>query len=149
MCRVCDHPQGAFVTQQILLGKMTIDEGARLLNVSYQLMWKHLREHLEEPKIDVREPIEILKRLIEVLEERIDTLCLMKVSPGYESALARHINCIRELIRLICELEGKLKKAPLVQLQVEFKQLTSFFATQLCPMCRRKYIEWAEALERT
>lgn len=100
-------------------------------------------EELEEVEFtdDLKEIIQKLKRKVhEVLGD-----------PSARDRPTAWIHQLRGCIRDLAELEGKLQKAPLIQLtqlNVQFEHLTTFLIRDLCENCREKAAKFIAEIAR-
>jgi len=127
--------------------------------MSYQMVWKHFREHVQvnvrngqiviqqiKPEEDY---ISVLQNLMEDLRRMITDL---KNEPTNQSTVKMKTELVREirgLIRDLCTLEGTIKRGPLIQLNqlnVQFEFLIAYLATNLCDECKHKVTEYLEKM---
>jgi len=152
-CSVCSHPRGFEITNQVLLGELDIYSAARELDVTYDVMWKHIRDHIKrefEKEVPKGDYAEVLDELMTKLVVRVKHLLALPVAIENERIISWHIRSINEIINRIAQLRGMIQQAPLVkltQLTVQVNKITSFLVTNLCEECKQKVIRFLEEVE--
>jgi len=152
-CPICKDPRAHQIIQQIRNNEISIADGAKLLGVKYRVLWNHLRAHepkevdqLRETSIDT---LELLESIAIVLRKKLIDLEEMEVRPTTISALAKVCDSLRHTCMDIERLTGKLRTAPLIQLQkitIHYEVLLQIISTELCPLCRKKVLTKLEEM---
>jgi len=158
-CKICKDPRSSQWAADLFLGKRTVENIARDAGVSYQVAWKHFREHVQvniengqivlQKLAEEENYVEVLKNLMTDLRTMVTDL---KEEPTNQSTVRMKTELIREirgLIRDMCTLEGTISKGPLIQLNqltIQFEYLMSYLATDLCGSCRQKIMDHLEKI---
>lgn len=157
-CPVHTHPKGPVVLRKVFDGQMDLRDAARELDISYPMVWRCYNYHYkieagsgstsislkEEADLSEAEFTEDLKEIIRSLKEKVHAV--LEDSSAKDRPTA-WIHQFRGAIRDLAELEGKLQKAPLIQLtqlNIQFEKLTTFIISQLCPECQKKVMQYLE-----
>ena len=161
-CPVCSHPRGPEVLRKVFEGQLTLRDAARELGVSYPYIWRCYNYHFkvrasdkgvdliprDDEEIEEIEYAEELKQLIHKLKRKVNEVL---DDPSIRDRPTAWIRQFRGVIRDLAELEGRLQKAPLIQLtqyNIRFEQLTAFLMKDLCDNCKRKAIKFLEELSK-
>jgi hypothetical protein len=143
---------------RVFAGDLTYVEAAKLFNLPSEVVFACFTNHWQmessETGISLKPipPLEtsddfvahlrgLLKKFTKRLDEAMKTL---EISAYNESAVTRLSAELRACMRDILEFEGKLKSAPVIQLnylQVQMTNLTSFLFSELCEHDRQKLME--------
>ena len=151
-CPIHNSPKGPEVLRRVFEGVLDLRAAARELDVSYPLMWRCYNYHykmkasakgvsLELKESEEMEEVEFtedLKGIIQKLKHKVDEVLS---DPSVRDRPTAWIHQFRGCIRDLAELEGKLQRAPLIQLtqlNVQFEHLTTFLIRDLCEDCREK-----------
>jgi len=144
-CSLCSDPRTPEVLYRVQKGEITLQEAARILGVSYKMLWRHVRYH-EQLKLPETYATDALQVLGEIKQTLLDILRVLK-ERSYDHETIRDIAvAARELRNTILDIEkvsGRLRSAPLVQLQqinILYEELVAFMATELCEECRKKVL---------
>jgi len=151
VCSVCRNPKAPEILAKVWNEEMTLADAARHLGVSYQLLWHHMRFHEgrkpAETSADV-DAIAVLREITDILKERLDQLRGLPVGIVVnERMITMLTRDLRETIMDLERLTGRLRSAPLIQLQqinVHYEQLLTFIVRELCSECRKKARKWLE-----
>jgi len=144
-CPVCRHPE---LLAKIERGEMTFQDVANELGVSRSYVWycytHHYKAELTETQSADFEYAEDLKELIRLLKDRVFQVVRdTSIHDRPTAWIAQLRGCIHDL----AELEGRLQKAPLIQLnqlKVQFEELTMFLLKELPPEYQQKVLEFLE-----
>ena len=156
-CQVCEHPKAFEIMSRVFSGDLTYVTAARMMNIPASTVWHCFANHWQVEASDgvvtlkavaqLETTDDFVKRLRETLKRfilRLDQAMDMPVSAYNESAVTRLSAELRALMRDILEFEGKLRAAPLVQLnvlQVQFNKLTSLIFSEFCEADREKLMK--------
>lgn len=156
-CTVCAHPRAFEIMAKVFKGELTYVEAAKILRLPTSTVWHCFSEHwavetdgehVSLKAVQQAETVEdfvgLLRKSIKKFIQRLNSAMEMPVSAYNESAVTRLSAELRALMRDILEFEGKLKGAPLVQLnvlQVQMTKLTAFLFSELCPADREKLMK--------
>lgn len=156
-CKVCQHPLAFSIMTKVFAGEMTYLAAAKELDLPVPTVWHCFAEHWQVEATDngtVLKPVEqletvedftnYLKILLKRFITRINSAMQLSVSAYNESAVTKLSAEFRALMRDILEFEGKLKTAPLVQLnilQAQMTKLTAFLFSELCETDRAKLLK--------
>jgi hypothetical protein len=149
-CSVCKHPKAPEVVAKVKAGTLTIEDAAKELGVSYPLMWRHLRYHEVTDQQVLSGDIDtfgLLKELVTVLKRWLDEAKQLSPTVGNARILDVVVRNMRQTLMDIETLTGRLRTAPLIQLQqvnIQYEKLTAFLLTQTCPECRKKTAEFLQ-----
>jgi len=149
-CAVCNHPKADEILAKLLDERITMEDAARELGVSTKTLWRHLKYHVTDADVykgDI-DPLKLLEELALLLKERLDALKGTKKGVYvHERMIAMLVREIRETLMDLERLSGRLKAAPLIQLQqinIQYEKLLAFITTELCEECRKKVIRYLE-----
>jgi len=149
-CKVCQLPDAPEIVRRIKANEISIAEGAKLLGVSYRELWLHLKNCVvDKPRETSVDTLQLLEELLRILRQKLLELDRMEVSTANISALAKVADSLRKTCMDIERLTGKLRAAPLIQLQkitIHYENLLQIISTELCPECRRKVLKKLEAM---
>jgi len=145
-CRVCENPQCKDIINEIASGNISLNDAAKKLNVTYNELVLHIKEHLNAlPKPEIgNDEIDIgkaLREMLRLLKARVFVFLDTEVTPDNERMLTSLVKETRGLVMNIAELEGKLSNQPIIELKtvkMQFNDLTGFLITELCLVCRAK-----------
>jgi len=150
-CRVCKDPRAPEILQRVYNEDLTIADAARMLGVSYQLLWRHMRYHEVSDKKAVEldiDALQLLKEITFILKDRLDEVKNLPtgllINERMVTMLTRDL---RETIMDLERLTGRLRTAPLIQLQqihIHYEKLLAFITRSLCSSCRKKVAKWLE-----
>ena len=145
MCKICNHPNRELVRrveQDITLGKITLDEGAKVLGVEKQLMWYHMKNCVQKakPKVQDEELTEILAKL-----KRIINQLLLMPSEEYVKHLPALLARYKELLELRAKMAGQLPEEVKVEINYT-NMLKDWLLQNLCDECKIKLAQYLETI---
>ena len=144
-CQVCRHPRRAEIVAAVQQEHMSIEEGARTLGVSKTVLWRHLRFH-EVTDADVLQgkfdSLEILCEIASILRQRLQEVKNLPAGTLVNERILELVTRnLRQTIMDIEQLTGRLRTAPLIQLQqvyINYEKMLTVVLQNLCPDCQRK-----------
>jgi len=139
------NPKVLAVLPKVIAGQLTVEEAARIAEVSPHTIRRYLRQETQTTETNV-DALAILQDIVNTLKERLDRMKLVPTSDlQHEKVFLMEVKEIRNTLMDLERLAGRLKAAPLIQLQqinVHYEKLLAFITTELCPECRKRVKEW-------
>jgi len=142
---------------KVFAGDLTYVEAAKIFQLPTSTVWHCFANHWEvqhdngrvslkavEQAETVEDFVGLLRKSIKQFIARLNNAMDLPVSAYNESAVTRLSAELRALMRDILEFEGKLRTAPLVQLnllQIQLTKLTDFLVRDLCETDREKLMK--------
>lgn len=151
-CAVCRHPRRFEVVDAIRQEQMSIEEGAKELGVSKSLLWRHIRFH-ETTDADVLrqkiDSLEILAEIADLLRQRLQEVKSLPTGTLVNEKIVETVTRnLRQTVMDIEQLAGRLRSAPLIQLQqvyINYERVLAVVLKDLCPVCQAKVLQTLEA----
>jgi len=145
-CSICRNPQAAGVIARIYTNELTIREAARMLDVSYPMLWHHLRFHEGKARADIKpdeelDALAILREIALILKERLDQLRNLPIGFTHERMITSDIRELRCTLMDLERLAGRLRTAPIIQFQqinILYEKVLTFLTRELCEECKSK-----------
>ena len=124
-CKMCVHEECGTWEQKITDGETTQKNAAKEMGLTDQVVSDHMRNHFSGMVLDnlVRSPTiaktvldmegatAVLKGILEKLLLRSNTVLSMPIDPKSEFAVKANISEIREVTKLLMEMQGMLQPA--------------------------------------
>jgi len=153
-CKMCAHPDRARWEADILGRHATQKEASVEMGFSDQLVSEHMRWHVgqqaavevfdspvvKELATNLQGAIGMLNGYLTQLTKRGNAIMDLPIDAKSEFAIKAHLSEVRELVKLLMELQGNIQQAPTVKIQemnVQFDDFRDKVMDILCPMCRR------------
>jgi len=147
-CKICEHPRGTWISQQVSTGAMSIEDGSRELGVSSDALWYHITNHFEiEVSEKTQSDVELLRDCLNMIHNRIEDLKNTPVNPINEKMIASLVHELRGLAIDLAQLEGRLQQLPVIRLTMvtsNFNKIVSFMMTELPPDQQAKLVKFME-----
>jgi len=149
-CRICNDLRAIDVLAKVWNGSLSLREAAKELNVSYPMLWHHVRFHetaQSGQKPTRTDTLEILEEITNILKQRLDEMKNLPIGPIHERMLTQNIEVLRRTLMDLERLTGRLRAAPLIQLQqvtIHYEALLSFLTTELCESCKLRIMQFLE-----
>lgn len=144
MCKICEHPNKELVRrveQDITLGRMTLEEGAKVLGVGKQLMWYHMKNCIrKQAKVEDEELTDILAKLKKIINQ-----LLLMSSEEYVKHLPALLARYKELLELRAKMAGQLPEEVKVEINYT-NMLKDWLLQNLCDECKIKLAQYLESI---
>jgi len=147
-CKVCSHPKAFEVMSKVFNGDLTYVDAAKRLDMDSRTVWNCFANHWqmqateEGVTLQLREAkgtddyVDILDGMIKRFIKKLDIALKQEVTPMNVGAMTKLSTECRSLMRDILDFQGKLKSAPLIQLnimQIQMTKLTNWLLANLEP----------------
>ena len=150
-CKLCNDPKAQSIVAKVILGELDDYTAARMLGVSRQYLWHHIRNHVRRDERSPPADENIIRMLRSTLNDLHTIVQMVMRNPGEWRLVPNLLRELRGIAETLAKLEGKLNEQPVVIIQqynIIFNRLQNFLMNELCDECRRKAIEFLENISQ-
>ena len=148
VCKVCSHPRAFEIMSKVFNGTIGYVEASQELDLPQRTVWHCFANHwqmettengvtLQLKRAETTDDyVSLLNGMIKRFIAKLDLALKEEITPANVGSMTKLSTECRSLMHDILEFQGKLKSAPLIQLnimQVQMTKLTSWLLTNLSP----------------
>jgi len=149
-CVIASNPNREDIEREVLAGRKDIALGAKELNVSYEVFWKHITQHVkvEEEAKTIETLSEKLDFMMNELFKRFKKIVKLPVQQGNEREVKAAASSLLDCVLAMAKLKKIINTAPQVNIHtfnVQMTKLIEFLHTELPSEYQQKVIDFLEA----